>query len=985
MGRNKKAWRKGLKDKKKFIGRTVCILVSLSMLIVSACVIFAENGEAVYSASEEKRTVVVGYPLIESVNEIGTNGYYKGYNYEYLQEIAKYTDFEYKFVMDSWENCMKRMEAGTIDLMGIVTKTPEREEFLYFPQVYAGITNLLLLASEESTELSYGDFDALQGKKVGIFRGNALEADLDTFLEREGIVLEKVYYNNARSIKKALQDGSVDLMLGSNFSKDESVQIVADINASPFYFAVSKNSPDGAVIFDELESAMSRIASLDSQYNQTLEKNYVDNKSKKVINFTAEEQAYIENTPEVRVVYDPSWKPIIYEDEKTGEPKGAVVEIMNRIAQDSGLNFVYIKGNSYTEALQMVKKGEADIICNFIKNLMWADSFGIEIISPYLNMPIEQIINEKTESVITALPKSYISYQKTEKPIEDENIQYFNTMDECFDAVRSGEAKSTYANAYVSNYMMTKVEYANLKVVPLKAENMSLCLGVGKKAPKELLSIIEKENMKLAAEDMDSIMLKAVIDAEDHSFKQWTYKNPDTFGTLSIAVCLIAIVTAGFYGYMLWKREKFMNYSNIPGVWNYSKFQLEAAREIKQQPDRQYVILHVNVSKFRFFNDTYGFREGDNLLVLIGKCFKKYLKPYEKYASLWADHFVCLLECDSMEELEERSKVFQEKVQDEILKTFEYRIILRSGAYFITKEDIEQGKSINDMLQYANHTLSFAKDSYQNSVTCFDESMLSQVEEMRSIEKDMMSALQNKEFVAYFQPKYDINTGRMVGAEALVRWQHPTNGLVPPGKFLPYCEKSGFIVEIDFYVFEETCRHLRKWLDMGKEAVTISCNFSQLHLQNDGFVEKIKEIAGKYDIPFSLLEVELTETVAMSSMKIAMERIKELHQLGFSISIDDFGSGYSSLSVLQELDVDIIKLDRTFLKDGVPSEKEYKIMEAIVKLAGELDMGVICEGVETADQVELLKSIRCKWAQGFYYAKPMPAENLEKLLPDGKN
>lgn len=282
MGRNKKAWRKGLKDKRKFIGRTVCILVSLSMLIVSACVIFAENGEAVYSASEEKRTVVVGYPLIESVNEIGTNGYYKGYNYEYLQEIAKYTDFEYKFVMDSWENCMKRMEAGTIDLMGIVTKTPEREEFLYFPQVYAGITNLLLLASEENAELSYGDFDALQGKKVGIFRGNALEADLDMFLEKEGIVLEKVYYNNARSIKKALQDGSVDLMLASNFSKDESVQIVADINSSPFYFAVSKNSSDGEAIFKELENAMSRIAAIDSHYNQTLEKDYVDNKSKKL-------------------------------------------------------------------------------------------------------------------------------------------------------------------------------------------------------------------------------------------------------------------------------------------------------------------------------------------------------------------------------------------------------------------------------------------------------------------------------------------------------------------------------------------------------------------------------------------------------------------------------------------------------------------------------------------------------------------------------
>ena len=989
---------------KRNIGRTIAVILCVIMVVSSACVVFAEKTEQAANTDTTKQstditkqsqtqgaiepleernenTVVVGYPLLKSFNEINSEGYHSGYNYEFLLEMSKYEDLEYKFVMDTWADCIQMLEDGTVDVMGFITKSDEREEFLYYPKLAAGTVNLLVAARENDKTFGYKNYEAMQGKTLGVVRGAGLEKQLDEFLEGQGIEVKKVYFKTERQLKIALIEGDIDLAMGTNFSDGTNTQIVADVCSVPFYFAVSKNSPNGEEIFKKINRATNSIMTFNDSYDEELFDVYGQNNYKKLIYYTEEENAYIEEHPVLKIAFDNSWKPLLYKDDETGEIKGAISEITKLLEMDSGIRFEFIEAENYTEALRMVQSGEADIVSNFVRDLSWADKFKLKLTAAYISLPLEKVVNEKTESKWIVLPKNYMSYAKTSQFAEkDYSIQYYDTVEECYNAVLSGDAKYTYSTSYINNYMMDKQEYSHLDVVPLRSQTVELCMGVKQDAPKAMVSILEKGFMNITEEDINKIVLQSVLEAEDNSLKQWMYENPNAVNGITIAISIAVMVIVLGYVSMRWKNEKILHYNKVTGIWNYAKFEVEAGYALKNAPDKPFVIVHVNISKFRFFNDTYGYEAGNQVLAIVAKTIEKNTSEEEHFASLWADHFVCLLICPDEETLLKRTENLQDELQREILKLYDYRIILKCGAYFVTKEDIEQGKDINAMLQYANHTLAFSQESYKTSIAFFDNNMSSEVENLREVEQDMMRAFYEREFIPYFQPKYNINTGEMIGAEALVRWIHPTKGIIPPGKFLPYFEKTGFITEVDFYIFEESCKYLRKWLDMGKKPIVISSNFSQLHLQNADFVKNVHDIAKRYNLPFELLEFELTETLNVQEMSVATKRVFDLKKLGFLVSIDDFGSGYSSLSVLQELKVDTIKLDRSFLKDGAPNEREYKVMAAIIKLAEDLHMNVICEGVETADQVEILRKVHCECAQGYYYAKPMPPEELESIL-----
>ena len=235
----------------------------------------------------------------------------------------------------------------------------------------------------------------------------------------------------------------------------------------------------------------------------------------------------------------------------------------------------------------------------------------------------------------------------------------------------------------------------------------------------------------------------------------------------------------------------------------------------------------------------------------------------------------------------------------------------------------------------------------------------------------MEKALLEREFVVYYQPKINMETEKIIGAEALVRWISKDKGFMNPGEFIPVFEKEGFIIELDFFVLEEAVKIIRDWLDNNKNPITISVNQSRVHLSNPYYIERLKNLINKYQIPTKFIELELTESLFMD-IDVALETVKKIKELGFSVSVDDFGSGFSSLNMLKSMPIDVVKIDREFLNESENSQKAQKIISKIVEMAKELDMEVICEGVEKIEQAEFLKSIGCYYAQGFLYAKPMP-------------
>ncbi|MDX5700297.1 EAL domain-containing protein, partial [Clostridioides difficile] len=283
------------------------------------------------------------------------------------------------------------------------------------------------------------------------------------------------------------------------------------------------------------------------------------------------------------------------------------------------------------------------------------------------------------------------------------------------------------------------------------------------------------------------------------------------------------------------------------------------------------------------------------------------------------------------------------------------------------------------IMDRANTARKTIKGGHKNSFAFYDKEMHKKILKEKEIENSMVDALNNGEFIVYFQPKYSLSDYQIIGAEALVRWDNPQKGLIPPIEFIPVFERNGFIVNIDFYVFEEVCKKIREWMDEGQKVVPISVNLSRMHFVNSNFIEEFKLIVDKYKIPTRLIELELTETAVLDNIEGLLDTMNNLKEKGFVISMDDFGTGYSSLNLLKELPVDILKLDRAFFTEKDESNNEKIVISNVIKMAKELKMKVISEGVETISQVEFLKQIGCDMVQGYLFSKPMPVKEFEKI------
>lgn len=247
----------------------------------------------------------------------------------------------------------------------------------------------------------------------------------------------------------------------------------------------------------------------------------------------------------------------------------------------------------------------------------------------------------------------------------------------------------------------------------------------------------------------------------------------------------------------------------------------------------------------------------------------------------------------------------------------------------------------------------------------------------------LLEAIRNREFVVYFQPKVSIKDMKITGAEALIRWKYQDQ-ILPPVKFIPFCERTGLVIDVDFYVLEETCRQMRKWLDEGLNLVRVSVNFSKYHFNESGVAERIFNVIKSYNIPPEFIEVEFTETAYLDKEEILEYTVDKLRSYGIRSSIDDFGSGYSSLNMIQNMDFEVVKLDKSLLGKGVENSKAKKVISNIIRMAKELEMEVLAEGVETTEELNLLKSLDCDVVQGFFFDKPLPIQEFELRLRSGK-
>jgi len=414
-----------------------------------------------------------------------------------------------------------------------------------------------------------------------------------------------------------------------------------------------------------------------------------------------------------------------------------------------------------------------------------------------------------------------------------------------------------------------------------------------------------------------------------------------------------------------------VSYDDLTGIYNKAAFYQKAQELIQAHPQETFEILRVDVERFKVINDLFGEEMGDRLLKYIANLFEQIQIPCCVYGRVHSDNFVLCFPIGN----NNRQTLISE-MQAKIARfSLDYKIILCFGVYRV----MEKNLPMSVMCDRANLALNKAKGNYLMVCGEYDEKMRQSIVLEQAIINEMNDALLNEEFVLYLQPKYDLITEKIVGSEALVRWNHPGRGLVSPAEFIPIFERNGFILKLDQYVWESTCKLIRKWLDAGVRPLPISVNVSRIDLYSANLCGILKNLIKKYDIPSSLLELELTESAYTENPHQIIKITKQLQEAGFVILMDDFGSGYSSLNMLKDVSVDILKIDLHFLDSSDKSGRGGNILNSIVRMAKWLKMPVIAEGVETQQQVEFLRTIGCTRVQGYYYSRPIPVDAYELL------
>lgn len=386
----------------------------------------------------------------------------------------------------------------------------------------------------------------------------------------------------------------------------------------------------------------------------------------------------------------------------------------------------------------------------------------------------------------------------------------------------------------------------------------------------------------------------------------------------------------------------------------------------------EYAILHLNVIHFKAINDIFGLKAGDRVLCYIAERTKDILKEGDVACRTDADRFI-LFTRRNRKELEAMIGEFLEEISHYQLP---FEIACNIGIYVTGPEELQ----VDAMLDRAILAQSIIKGSYTKKYNYYTEDLRDEMLGELEIVGMMVPALEERHFVVNYQPQYSHSTGMLVGAEALVRWKHPERGIISPGVFIPIFEKNGFITQLDLYVFEEVCAFIRKCLDKRYHVVPISSNFSRHDIFMPDFVEKLEEIRIKYDVPVKYLRIEITESAVVDNPKYTNDIIRKLHDCGYIVEMDDFGSGYSSLNVLKDIELDIIKLDMLFMSQDTESKRGGTILSSIVRMAKWLGMPVIAEGVEQIEQADFLRSIGCDCIQGYLYSKPLPEEEYEKKI-----
>ena len=923
----------------------------------------------------------------------------RGYGPDLLNEVSRYTGWNYKYVLLSKADAFAKLKTGEVDFMAPTPYSADiANEFIYTS--YPVGTMQLSYYAVEKSPLSYGDFDSFDGKTFGFIANTsgATVAERDSKLR--GYSYKSKTYESNSALLNGLYQGEVDIAVAADVcvSKEEELKLLHKAQPDLFYFITGTNNLERA---KQLNEAFEWLENTQPRLIEQLSNEYIFAKDSSIPNFTKEEHDYIEHANKLKVAFVKERHPIEFESsDELANPSGVggvTGNILNLLADKSGLEFVGVSYPTRDEAEDALKRGEVDVLSTYIPGgHQFFEDDRIMSTATYARFPVLEMRLKnapKVKNPIIAVP-----YQlrwivpEAEKENPHATFVMVKGREESIAKITSGEVDCFYVGTIVANQLLADPRYSKTLVGSYTNFNDELTMGIGSGADTELISILNKSINSLSDAERGGVIAISAPQSRslaDLVSQYWIQ-----------GLLIISILSAAILGILFVERRanlkeiEYTAYTDpLTGLPNRASFIEHLRVLIESEASEGTSIAVLDIDNFKSINNLYSVSFGDQLLTMVGENLREALPKEVLLAHDNADIFLV-----AIRNMSEQGAVDVIKEAIEPLAHVNFKnagdleLPISVGMYRMSKEDVSANAAINN----ADIARMRAKSGSADRILYFNEDIRSELISKTTLENDLKLAIARNEFEMYYQPKVNLFSGAVVGFEALIRWNHPFSGVLIPNSFIGVAEGLGLIQEITKIVvrlcFDDVDR-LHKMIgedtaqvELSEDEIedfkqlTMSFNLSPHDILNPGTVPLIRQALLEYGHDPARIEIEMTESALLEDKAAAMQTITELRELGLSVALDDFGMGYSSLGHLKDLPLDIIKLDRQFIRDIEVDKNARLIIESIVPLIHNLGFEVVSEGIETEYQLEYLKEIGAETGQGYLFAKPMTFEEAYDFM-----
>ncbi|MBR4720457.1 MAG: EAL domain-containing protein [Clostridia bacterium] len=970
-----------MNTKKQLTGKMKQLAAFFLLIFMAAFII-----SPVFSTPQGSQKVVrVGW-YESPFNHTDALGRRSGYAYEYQQKIAAYTGWKYEYVEGSWSELLSKLESGEIDLLSDVSYTDERAEKMLFSSLPMGMEEYYMFISPGNTEITQNDYSSVNGKTLGVA---ASSIQLDLYNE-----WAKAHNINATLIElsegveesiEMLNRGEIDAYITIDAYYDLSAIVpIFEIGESDFYFSVNNDRAD---LRDDLDVAMNKIIEEDRYYNQKLLEKYIKASGSNLY-LSTEELDWISEHQPIRVGYQDNYLAFCAADKKTGKLTGALKDYLKYASdclKNAHIEFEAVSYHTVADAIEAMQKGEID--CVFPANFSDYDAEEQELImtSPIMNSEMYAAIRQSEqkefahkENVIVAVNEGNTNYADfLLDHFPGWTPAYFKDTSACLLAVSEGKADCILINNYRFNNIAKLCDKYHL-VTSNTGVDMSYSFAI-KCGNTTLYTILEKIINNIP--DATTHAALSYYSAEDArpTFAGFIKDNIVIFMTIFaiIALIIIMLLVQSLRAQKKINEEQRLilatETDDLTGLYNRDFFFEYVNNMYEKNPEKPMDAMILNVEQFHLLNTIIGDKFGEDAIRSLGEEIRTFLQDTEGIAGrLSADHFG--IYCEHQEDCDALFDRLQNMLDN---LTLNASIRLRMGVM-----PYQEGLDPANMFESAQTACNMVSKQSKKRLNVFDETVRTREIYEQHLLNDLRRAIEDREFEIYYQPQYDIqsDTPRLSGAEALVRWNHPTFGIISPADFINLFERNGQIGILDEYVWSEAFRQAKLWQNQYGTHFPISVNISRMDVFDADLVKTLNTLLDKNGLDKGSVNLEITESAYAENSYQVIQVLEELKKSGYGIEMDDFGTGYSSLSMLSSMPIDRLKMDGSFIRNIENDEKNIKLVEFIVHIAGNLKVPVIAEGVETEYQMQLLKNFGCRFVQGYYFSPPIPANEFEEKI-----